>query len=138
MNNSHKRMTIEDSEAATVLHKRQTPPRLASVSGPALNAPQRYTVRVALATVGTIAALIGAQALALLDRTVTTKPVKVGVRFDASTPQLKPKPSLNLSDDNNDEASSGTGTGNNSPSLNLTGNGVSAAPVQPLPLTLSS
>lgn len=118
MINSNKRMTIADSEAQTVAHKRPPPPRLTSVAGPALNAPQRYTVRVALATVGTIAALIGAQALALLDRTVTTKPVKVGARFDVSTPQPKPKPSLNLSDDSS--------------------SGVDAAPIQPLPLTLSS
>lgn len=131
MNSSNRRMTIEDSEAQTVVHQRQHPPRLASTSGPSLNAPQRYTVRVALATVGTIAALIGAQALALLDRTVITSPVKVGVRFDASTPQ--PKPSLNLSDDSNDGSDSGNG-----PSLNLNGNEVSAAPVQPLPLTLTS
>jgi hypothetical protein len=132
--NRNKRMTIEDSEAITAVHERPSPPRPDSTLGPTLNAPQRYTVRVALATAGTIATLIGAQALALLDRTVNTQPVKVGVRFGSPTPQPKPKPSLNLSDDsNNDENGSGGG-----PSLNLNGSEIISAPDQPLPLTLSS
>ena len=131
--NTYKRMTIEDSDAITVAHKRQPPSPPASAAGPSLNAPQRYTVRVALATAGTIASLIGAQALALLDRTADTKPVKVGVRFGSSTPQPKPAPSLNLSDDGDNGDSSGSG-----PSLNLDGSKIGTAPDQPFPLTLSS
>ena len=128
--NRNKRNVIEEPASIPVSHERPSPPRPASTAGPNLNAPQRYVVRVALATAGTIATLIGAQALALLDRTVNLSPIKVGVRFSNPVPQPTPAPSLDLSTDD-DNAST-------APSLNIDGNAIRSAPEQPLPLTLSS
>jgi hypothetical protein len=104
-----------------------------------------HRARVALATGLTIAALIGSQTLAVLDRTVSAKPVQIGhptvtpaVAGTPVKPGKKPKasatpaPSLNISADDNPTAPAG-------PSLNISDNGgIQPAPQQPAPFSLSS
>jgi len=100
----------------------------------------RPRVRAALATGLTVVILIGSQTLAILDRTVSAKPVVIGHPTPVATgvPGKKPKipatpaPSLNIQPDDDPTEPAG-------PSLNISdGGGIQPALDQPAPFTLSS
>ena len=113
----------------------------------ALNSAQRNTVRVALATGATIATLIGAQTLALLEqptvaiaaRTNTTSSVSLDQQLQSDVQSnVSDSQSINQSDDNNSsDDNSSVSQQVNSPTV-VQQSSIQAAPSQPIPVSRSS
>ena len=111
----------------TIVSKRivpQPPARRPQPDAMRLNTAQRQTVRVALATGATIAALIGAQTLALLDRSAIVKPITLSRPDPGNVPSTSGG-SLNLSGTPDDTPVAGNAApiadATSAPSLDLNG-----------------
>lgn len=163
-------MTTSNISDKTIVSKRislQPPPRRPAKDQMRLNGIQRQTVRVAVATGATIAAIVGAQTLALLDRSAIVKPIVLGnapnngaidptvdpnaaaaangSTTPATTPTAlaavtatKPKPSLNLNDNATATPVPKVGATRKAPVAGKTPQAISGSKSQPYPLSLSS
>jgi len=161
-------MNSTQYSAKTVVSKKislQPPPQRPAKEQMRLNGVQRQTARVAIATGATIAAIIGAQTLALLDRSAIVKPIILGsagtdpnssaaaagaadltatptavLITTPSATATKGKPSLNLNDNATATPIPRVGATRKPPiaSKSAQSQAVTSAKPQPFPLSLSS